>query len=86
MHAKFKSTMDDFELLVKYVSDNIDHSLDQYAYKKIGKHYPLPSEVGDAIDELAVEWCEDNGYSEDDYYDNYTAEDVFMSEYYVFDA
>lgn len=78
--------MDDFELLVKYVSDNIDHSLDQYAYKQIGKHYPLPSEVGDVIDELAVEWCEDNGYSEDDYYDNYTAEDVFMSEYYDFDA
>jgi hypothetical protein len=78
--------MDDFDLLVKYVSDNIDHSLDRYAYKRIGMREPLPYEVADRIDELAVEWCENNGYTEDDYYDNYDAEDVFMSEQYDFDA
>lgn len=76
--------MSNFDLLVKYVSDNIDHSMDRYAYNQIGKRYPLPSQVEDAIDELAVEWFEENGYTEEDYYDNYTAEDVFLSDQYDF--
>lgn len=74
--------MSDFDLLVKYVSDNISHDYDRWGMRNYGNREPLPYQLEDAINDLAVEWCEENGYTEDDYYDNYTAEDVFMSDQY----
>ena len=84
--------MDDlqFEELVQYVSDHIEHDLDRYASRQMDEMreplYSACSELSDAIDSLAEEWCEDNGFDANDYYDYYNSEDVFMHTKYAFDA
>ena len=77
---------DEFEELVQYVSDNIEHDLDKYAMRMIGNHQPIPSELSSTIDDLAEEWCNDNGIDPDEYYGEYSAEDVFMHDAYDFGA
>lgn len=76
----------EFQELVAYVSRNIDHDLDRHAYKLMGQHYPLLPELSANIDELAEEWCNDHGIDPDEYYSQYDAEDVFLDDYYDFDA
>lgn len=79
-------TQEEFEDLVSYVSDNIDHDLDRYAMRMIGEHNPLPYELADLINEYAEEWCNDNGIDPDEYYGEFGAEDVFMHDAYAFDS
>lgn len=76
----------EFEELVQYVSDNIEHDLDRYAMRMIGDRQPIPSELSSTIDDLAEEWCNDNDIDPDEYFGDYSAEDVFMHDAYNFDA
>ena len=88
MQPKTNTTMTDleFEDLVRYVSDNVDHDLDRYAMRMIDNRAPLPYELADQINHYADEWCLDNGIDPDEYYSDYDAEDVFMHDAYAFDA
>lgn len=76
----------EFEDLVRYVSDNVDHDLDRYAMRMIDNREPLPYELANQINDYADEWCRDNGIDPDEYYSDYDAEDVFMHDAYAFDA
>ena len=79
-------TVEEFEDLVRYVSDNVDHDLDRYAMRAIENRQPVPYELADPINEYAEEWCNENGIDPDEYYGDYDAEDVFMHDAYAFDS
>lgn len=79
-------TQEEFEELVRYVSDNVDHSIDRYAMRAIERREPIPYELADPINDYASEWCEQNGIDEDEYYNDYDAEDVFMHDEYDYDS
>lgn len=76
----------EFEELVRYVSDNIEHDLDRYAMRVIGNREPLPSELADPINDYAAEWCEEHDIDPSEYYSWHDAEDVFMHDAYAFDS
>ena len=76
----------EFQDLVEYVSDNVNHVYDREAYELIGDRQPMPYELSDQIDEYAEEWCNENGIDPDEYYSEYSAEDVFFDDNYDFDA
>lgn len=79
-------TPGEFEDLVRYVSDNVDHDLDRYAMRMIENRSPLPYELATLIDDLAEEWCNGVGIDPDEYYGEFGAEDVFMHDAYAFDS
>ena len=78
------------ELVILYVSDNINHDLDRYSHRLIGEMRCSLADTGtglaDTIDELAEEWCNDNGIDPNEYYNEYTADDIFDHDKYDFDA
>lgn len=77
-------SIEQFEDMVRYVSDNVDHDLDRYAMRMIENRNPLPYELADSINDYAAEWCEENGIDPDEYYGDYDAEDIFMHDVYTF--
>ena len=79
-------TPGEFEDLVRYVSDNVDHDLDRYAMRMIENRRPLPYELAVQIDDRAEEWCNGVGIDPDEYYGEFEAEDVFMHNAYAFDS
>lgn len=79
-------SVEEFEDLVHYVSDNVDHDLDRYAMRAIDNRGPLPYELANPINDYAAEWCEDHDIDPDEYYGDYDAEDVFMHDAYEFDS
>lgn len=80
----------EFDELVKYVSDNVEHDLDRHAHRMIGEMRcglrDAEPELADSIDELAEEWCNDNGIDPYDYYAYYDVDDVFDHDKYDFDS
>lgn len=79
-------SIEEFEDLVRYVSDNVDHDLDRYAMRMIEGRNPLPYELVNQINDYAEEWCNNNNIDPDEFYGDYDAEDIFMHDAYDFDA
>lgn len=82
-------TEQEFSELVTYVSENMEHDQDRYAHRLMGEYRCGLSQTGTRLDEdindLAEEWCEENGIDPDEYYSDYEAEDVFYHDNYEFD-
>ena len=81
---------EEFDELVQYVSDNIDHDLDRYAHRRMGQmREPLYSacpELHERIRDLVSDWCNDNDIDEDSVWENYDTDDIFEHDNYDFDA
>lgn len=77
---------DEFEELVRYVSDHVDHEWDRIGMKYIEERSPIPYQLEGQINDYAEEWCNDNDIDPDEYWDEYSAEDVFMHDAYAFDS
>ncbi len=80
---------DDLELIDKvviYVSENINHDLDRYAYNRMGDmREPLYSacpELDERIAELVEEFLEDNDL--DLSADDFDTEEIFMHDLYEY--
>lgn len=92
MQRKHLIVMSDleFEELVQYVSDNINHDLDRYAYNRMYKNreplYSACPELAERISDLVSDWCMDNDIDEDDVWGEISTDDIFEHDKYNFDA
>lgn len=82
-------TKEEFAALVSYVSANMEHDQDRYAHRIMGEYRCGLAQTGTGLDEeindLAEEWCNDNGIDPEEYYGYYEADDVFYHDNYEFD-
>lgn len=76
----------EFEELVQYVSDHVDHEWDRIGMKYIEERSPIPYQLEGQINDYAEEWCNDNDIDPDEYWDEYSAEDVFLHPKYDYDS
>ena len=76
----------EFEELVRYVSDHVDHEWDRIGMKYIEERSPIPYQLEGQINDYAEEWCNDNDIDPDEYWDEYNAEDVFLHPKYDYDS
>lgn len=80
----------EFEDLVRYVSDNVEHDLDRATYRIMDDYRCGVRDTGtglaEAIDQYAEEWCEEHDIDTFEYYGYYDTDDVFFHDAYEFDA
>ena len=87
--TNYTMTEQEFAELVRYVSENMEHDQDRYAHRQMGNFRCGLDQTGTGLDEtindLAEEWCNDNGIDVDEYWEEYGPDEVFFHDAYEFD-
>ena len=78
----------DINSVVRYVSNNINHDLDRYAYNKMSEMrepiYAACPELDERISDLVEEYLEDNDI--DLSADDFDTEEIFMHDLYEYEG